>query len=82
MGSAEDCVKHAEQCLADARQQTDRIMRIQLRQWAAVWVRKAEQIDATEKCAQQARAVGNETDDPMMRSSMNRLAEEYESQSG
>jgi hypothetical protein len=82
MTTAEEYMKRAEQCLANARQHTNRTARTKLRQQAAEWITKAEKLDATAKRAEEARAVASETDNPMIRRSMNRLADEYESESG
>jgi hypothetical protein len=81
MTTADDYIKRAEQCLAKARQHVNRNTRVKLRQQAAECVRQAREIEATAKCAQEARPVASETGNPMVRS-MNRLAEQYESESG
>ena len=82
MTTAEEYMKRAEQCLANARQHTNRTARTRLRQQAAEWITKAEKLDATAKRAQEARAVASETSNPMVQRSRNRLAEEYETKSG
>ena len=82
MTTAEEYMKRAEKCLANSRQHTNRTARIKLRHQAAEWVTKAEKLDATATRAEEARAVASETGNPMIRRSMNRLANEYESESG